>query len=152
MTIEWWDWAAFGVGLIVTELFLPSMVLVWFGLGSLLVACTRVLFPDWGFGAQLLVWIISSIAFVLLWFQVFKSMHHGSLIGRASAQVIGEVGLLVSSVEPFHKGQVRFQKPLFGSDVWNCIADEEIEAGERVQIVSVEGSILKIARVVKEEL
>jgi membrane-bound ClpP family serine protease len=35
---------------------------------------------------------------------------------------------------------------LYGADLWDCIADEAIKAGERVKVVSVEGSILKIAK------
>jgi len=146
MMIEWWHWGALGVGLMVAELLVPTMVLVWFGLGALLVALVRVLVPDFGFIPQILIWIASSVALVALWFKVFKPAHHKTLIGRSSAQAIGEVGLLVNDVDKFQKGQVRFQKPLFGSDVWECIADEAIKAGDRVKVVCVEGSILKITK------
>jgi membrane protein implicated in regulation of membrane protease activity len=146
MEIEWWHWAVLGICLMVVELIFPTMVLVWFGLGALLVALAHFVFPDLELIPKLLIWIISSIAFVVLWFKVFKPAHHKTLIGRSSAQAIGEVGLLVSDIEPFRKAQVRFQTPLFGSDVWECVADEAIKAGERVKIVSVDGSILKITK------
>jgi len=146
MMIEWWHWAVLGVGLMVTELLLPTMVLVWFGLGALLVALVHFLFPTIGLVPELLIWIVSSIALVVFWFKIFKPHQHKTLIGRSSAQVIGEVGLLVNDVAPFQKSTVRFQKPIFGSDVWECIADEEIKAGERVKIAAVEGSILKITK------
>ena len=146
MMIEWWHWAVLGVGLMVTELLLPTMVLVWFGLGALLVALVHFLFPNVGLTIELLLWIVTSIALVVLWFKVFKPHQHKTLSGRSSAQAVGEVGLLVSNVEPFQKGRVRFQTPLFGSDVWECVADEAIHAGERVKVVSVEGSILKITK------
>jgi membrane protein implicated in regulation of membrane protease activity len=146
MIVEWWHWGALGVALMVSELVIPTMVLLWFGLGALLVALAHYLFPGLSLVAELLIWIVSSVALVVLWFKVFKPGHHKTLIGRSSAQAIGEVGLLVGDVGPFQKSQVRFQKPLFGSDVWECIADEEIKAGERVKIVSVEGSILKITK------
>ena len=146
MGIEWWHWAVLGVCLMVVELVFPTMVLIWFGLGALLVALVHFVFPDLELVPKLLIWIVSSIALVFLWFKVFKPAHHKTLIGRSSAQVIGEVGLLVSDVEPFQNGRVRFQTPLFGADVWECISDEAIKAGERVKVVSVEGSILKIAK------
>src|SRR6185437_11701234 len=146
MVIEWWHWAVLGVGLMVTELLLPAFVLVWFGLGALIVALVLALFPSLALVPQILIWILVSVDLVLLWFKVFKPHQHKTLIGRSSAQAIGEVGLLVSDVEPFQKGQVRFQKPLFGSDLWECVADEAIKAGERVKVVSVEGSILTITK------
>ena len=59
MMIEWWHWAVLGVGLMVAELILPAMVLVWFGLGALLVATVHFLFPDLSLIAQILIWIVS---------------------------------------------------------------------------------------------
>ena len=44
------------------------------------------------------------------------------------ANVIGEIGLLTREVAPFQNGEVRFQKPMVGSDVWPCMADEAIPA------------------------
>jgi len=99
------------------------------------------------FIVQLLLWCTNSVILVALWFKLFKPHKHKSLVGRASAQAIGEVGLVVSSVEPFQNGQVRFQKPLMGSDVWDCIADEAITVGSRVKVVSVEGNLVKITKV-----
>ncbi len=34
----WWHWAVAGLVLILTELAIPAFVLIWFGLGALLVA------------------------------------------------------------------------------------------------------------------
>ena len=87
-----------------------------------------------------------SSGLVVLWFRVFKPSQHATLAGRSSAQAIGEVGLLVKEIAPFQKSQVRFQVPLFGSDTWECVSDETIGAGERVKVVSVDGSILKITK------
>jgi hypothetical protein len=89
---------------------------------------------------------VASVSLVLLWFKVFKPHQHKSMSGRSSAEAVGEVGLLVSNIEPFGKAKVRFQIPLLGSDVWECVADEKIAAGSRVRVVSVEGSLLKIAK------
>ena len=144
MILSWYHWAILGVALVLSELVVPAFVLVWFGLGALVVAGLVALLPDVDFIVQLLVWIVASVALVFLWFKVFKPHQHKTLDGRSSAQAIGEVGLLVSDIEPFTKAKVRFQTPLIGSDVWECIADEKIKAGSRVKVVSVEGSYLKI--------
>lgn len=146
MTLEWHHWAILGVLLTVSELLVPAFVLVWFGLGALVVALLLALVPDMAFTPQLLIWTVSSVAMVLSWFKIFKPHQHKILAGRSQAEAIGEVGLLTADVEPFRKGQVRFQTPLIGADVWDCIADEAIKAGARVKVVSVEGSILKITK------
>jgi hypothetical protein len=41
---------------------------------------------------------------------------------------------------------VRFQKPLVGSEVWECISDETIKSGERVKVLGIEGSFLKVGK------
>lgn len=146
MQPEWWHWAVAGIVLILAELAVPAFVLVWFGLGALLVALLTALVAI-GVTAQLATWLAASLVLIVLWFRVFRPGSHKTRIGTADAEVIGEIGLLARDVAPFEKGEVRFQKPLLGADSWPCIADEAIRAGERVRVVTVEGSFLKVAKV-----
>lgn len=146
MEILWWHWAVGGIALIVAELVVPSFVLIWFGLGALVVALA-VAGADIGLTAQLALWLLVSLILVAAWFNVFKPGMHKTRIGMADADVVGEVGLLVRDVAPFEKGEVRFQKPILGADVWECIADEAIGSGARVKVLAVEGSFLKVGRV-----
>ena len=147
MQAEWWHWAVAGIALILAELAIPAFVLIWFGLGALLVALVLAFAAGLGLTTQLAIWLVASVVMVGLWFRVFKPGQHKTRIGTADAEVIGEVGLLTRPVVPFEKGEVRFQKPLLGSDVWPCISDETFAAGERVKVLAVEGSFLKIGRV-----
>jgi membrane protein implicated in regulation of membrane protease activity len=145
MEIAWWHWAVGGIALIVAELIVPAFVLIWFGLGALVVALFVAL-AGIGLTAQLALWLVVSLALVAGWFRIFKPNMHKTRIGMADANVVGEVGMLVHAVAPFEKGEVRFQKPILGSDVWECIADEAIKSGERVKVLDVEGSFLKVGR------
>ncbi len=146
MELAWWHWAVGGIVLIVAELVVPSFVLIWFGVGALAVALMAAL-VDTGLTAQLAVWLVVSLALVAAWFKVFRPNMHKTKVGMADAGVVGEIGMLVRDVAPFEKGQVRFQKPILGADVWECIADEAIRSGERVRVLDVEGSFLKVGRV-----
>lgn len=146
MELAWWHWAVGGIVLIVAELVVPSFVLIWFGAGALVVALAVAL-ADLTLTAQLGLWLIVSLVLVAAWFRVFKPNMHKTKIGMADAAVIGEVGVLIRAVAPFEKGEVRFQKPILGDDVWTCIADEAIKSGERVRVVAVEGSFLKVERI-----
>lgn len=144
MQPEWWHWAVAGLALILAELAVPAFVLIWFGLGALLVALFAAVAPQIGLTAQLTAWLLASVVLTALWFKVFKPGQHKTRIGMADADVLGEIGLLVRDVAPFAKGEVRFQKPILGSDTWPCMADEVIGAGARVKVVAVEGSFLKV--------
>jgi len=146
MQPEWWHWAVAGIVLILAELAVPAFVLVWFGLGALVVALVAAL-ADISLTAQLSVWLVVSVVLVFLWFKVFKPGSHKTRIGMSDANVVGEVGLLTHDVAPFQKGEVRFQKPILGADSWECIADEAVKAGERVRVLAVEGSFLKVGKV-----
>jgi len=57
-----------------------------------------------------------------------------------------EIGLLVAAVAPFERGRVRFQRPVLGSEEWVCLADLAIPAGERVRVIGIEGSFVRIER------
>ena len=145
MQLEWWHWAVTGIVLILAELAVPAFVLVWFGLGALVVALLVAL-TTVGVTAQLAAWLVVSVLLVFLWFRVFRPESHKTHIGMSEPAMLGEVGLLARDVAPFEKGEVRFQRPLLGTDTWPCIADEEIAAGTRVKVVAVEGSLLKVGR------
>ena len=146
MTIEWWYWVVGGVLLILLELAIPAFFVLWFGLGALLVGLLMLLAGALALTTQFLVWGLASLAMVALWFRVFRRDRHKTLIGTADGTVLGEVGLLVGAVEPFQRGKVRFQRPILGADEWACVAESAIAAGERVRVISVEGSFLKVAK------
>ena len=145
MHLEWWHWVVGGIALILAELALPSFFIVWFGLGALLVGLLALAF-DLSLTAQLATWTLASLAMVVLWFRVFKQSFVKTRAGTAAGEVIGEIGLLVSAVAPFERGKVRFQRPVLGSDEWACLADTAIAAGDRVKVVAVEGSFLKVSK------
>ncbi|QDX80490.1 hypothetical protein B9N43_04010 [Denitratisoma sp. DHT3] len=142
---EWWHWAVAGIVLILSELAVPAFVLIWFGAGALVVALALALVAI-GWTAQLALWLLVSLALTAVWFRFFKPGQLKTRIGASDPSVVGEVGLLSRAVGPFQRGEVRLQKPVLGADIWPCIADEAINAGERVKVVAVEGSLLKVAK------
>ncbi len=146
MNPEWWTWVVGGIALILAELAIPSFFIVWFGLGAILVGLLMLALPHLSLTAQLAVWTAASLAMVVLWFRVFKRNFYKTRVGTADGEVIGEIGVLVSAVAPFARGKVRFQRPLLGSEEWVCLADAAIAAGERVRVVAVEGSYMKVGK------
>ena len=144
---EWWTWIVGGIVLMLAELAITSFFIIWFGLGALLVGLLMLLMPELSPTAQIATWTLASLAMVVLWFRVFKQNRHKTKVGMAEGEVLGEIGLLVNAVAPFERGKVRFQRPVLGSEEWVCLADAAIAAGERVKVVAVEGSYLKVSKV-----
>ena len=146
MALEWWHWIVLGVALVVAELAVPAFFVIWFGFGAMLVGVALLAMPELALSAQIGLWVLASVAMTVLWFRIFRRTQHKTLIGTAAGEVIGEIGLLVSAVAPFERGKVRFQRPVLGAEEWACMAESAIAAGERVRVVSVEGSFVKVTK------
>ena len=146
MTLEWWHWEIAGLALVLLELAVPAFFVIWFGFGAMLVGLVLLLAPGLALSAQIGVWVLASVAMTVLWFRVFKRSQHKTLVGTAAGEVIGEIGLLVSAVAPVERGKGRVQRPVLGAEEWACVAESAIAAGERVRVVSVEGSYVKVAK------
>lgn len=146
MILEWWHWIIGGIALVMLELAIPSFFVIWFGLGALLVGLVLLVAPGLPLAGQLLLWAAASTTLTVLWFRYFRRFRDKTRIGTADGDVIGEIGLLVHAVTPFARGKVRFQRPILGAEEWSCAAETEIGTGDRVKIVSVEGSFVKVAR------
>ena len=149
MNFEWWHWIVLGLTLVVAELAVPAFFVIWFGLGALLVGLALLAVPL-GATAQIGLWVVASVAMVGLWFRVFKGgeyLHSRTRVGQSDGEPIGEIGLMTKPAEPFARGRLRFQKPVLGAEEWECVADAPIAVGERVRVVAIEGSFLKVVRV-----
>lgn len=141
--IEWWHWIVLGLVLTLAELAVPAFFIVWFGLGALGVGLALLAWTSMSLAAQFLLWATLSATLAAFWFRYLKP-RTVSQVGSSSAALIGEVGVLVGELTPQSRGQVRFQKPLLGADLWACYAETSLAAGTRVRVVAVEGSFLKV--------
>ena len=144
MDLTWWHWVVLGLVLLGAELLVPAFYLIWFGLGALIVGGLLALIPM-SSTVQLLGWTLASLGMVLMWFRYFKPKTK-TLAGASDTRIVGEIGLVIRDVAPFERGEIRFQKPLAGSETWPCIADETLATGTRVRVVALEGNILKITK------
>jgi len=145
--MEWWHWIVGGIVLVLLELVIPSFFVFWFGLGAIFVGLLLIIAPGFPLAGQILLWAIASVGMTVLWFRVFRRIRNKTRIGTAEGDIIGEIGLLVADTAPFRRGKVRFQRPVLGAEEWPCTSEAEIVAGSRVQLVSVEGSFLKVAQI-----
>lgn len=140
---EWWHWVVLGLCLAMTELAIPAFFIIWFGIGAIGVGIALLIAPDIAVATQILLWSGLSVVLAGFWFRYLKPRTM-TFVGTSAASIASEVGILLADISPETRGQVRFQKPILGSDVWECYADARIKAGERVRVVVVEGSFIKV--------
>lgn len=142
----WWHWVVLGIALMLLELAVPAFFVIWFGAGALIVGLILLAAPTLTFAWQIVIWSACSLVLIWLWFRVFKPGMHKTRAGMSRGALVGEIGLVTRDIRPFEKGQIRFQKPILGDDLWEALAEAEIRTGERVRVLDVEGNTLKVGR------
>lgn len=147
MQFLWWHWVVLGIVLMLLELAVPAFFLIWFGAAAVILGGVLLVLPSLSLAWQIAAWIVCSLVFIWLWFKVFKSGMHKTRAGMSKGAMVGEIGLVIRDMRPFEKGQIRFQKPVQGDEVWEAASDEEIRVGERVRVLDVEGNTLKVGKI-----
>jgi membrane protein implicated in regulation of membrane protease activity len=139
----WWHWVVFGLLLIVSEIFMPLFIVIWFGLSAIIVGVVDKLF-DTSFATEILVWTVLSVVFLALWFMFFKD----KTISKSGQSdfTLGTKGIVTQAIKPHDKGKVRFDAPVLGSSEWFAVSDETIEVGAHIHIVDVKGQLLKVQK------
>ena len=79
MTLEWWHREIAGLALVLLELAVPAFFVIWFGFGAMLVGLALLVAPGMALSAQIGLWVLASVAMVVLWFRVFKRSQHKTL-------------------------------------------------------------------------
>ena len=142
----YWHWLILGMVLMIAEIFMPSFTILWFGLGAIIVGIVVSLVTI-SFSMQLLLWAVSSIVFVLLWFKYFKPRMIDKTAEAIDVEsVIGEFGQVIKAPSDGSRGRVRFVTPILGSDEWNFMTDDQVQTGDRVHIKEVSGNLLIVVK------
>lgn len=140
----WWHWLILGSILVVAEIFIPSFVTIWLGLSALIVGFMDLYFET-SFTTEVTVWILFSLFFVFLWFKVFKPKRASN--SGQSDNSFDVKGSVIEKIGKGKKGRVKFDSPVLGDTQWYAIADEDLEAGSRVEIREVRGQLMYVKRV-----
>lgn len=142
-----WHWLAFGMLLVIAEMFIPSFTIFWFGLGAIVVAALLWFLPDMSLTWQLFIWAIASSLFTLLWFKYIKPlMPDRTKAGISKEGVLGEVGQVIKAPIENNRGVVRFTAPLFGADEWFFLCQDEVQVGDKVVVMDISGNTLVVGK------
>ncbi len=137
-------WFLIGLALVLFEFVLPGIILVFFGLGAWLVALGSWMGILSGTTAQLLVFAISSVFFLVFLRRRFQNRFIG-FVGDTHnpAENIddfsGQSVTVLSAIAPGQPGRVEYK----GAG-WTAVADVAIAEGNVAVIESVEGITLHV--------
>ena len=145
---EYWHWIVFGIGLMLSEIFIGSFFIVWFGAAAVVVGLLVLPLPNMSGTAQLVIWAISSTSFALAWFKLIKPLNiDKTKAGLSRESLLGEVGQVIQVPSGDKRGKVRFPAPVLGSDEWLIISHEAVSIGDRVSVVDLSGNALIVKKV-----
>lgn len=145
--LAYWHWLVLGIILVVMEIFIPSFTIFWFGLGAMVVGVLMLLAPHLSLTGQLLIWLLASCSFALLWFKYFKPrMIDKTTAGIARESAIGESGKVIRVPVGERRGVVRFTTPVLSSDEWEFICEQDVAVGDRVFIKEFSGNTLIVVK------
>jgi inner membrane protein len=136
-------WSLLGILLLIMELFVPGLVIFFFGIGALLVAAVCV-FTDVNINVQLMVFLITSVIFLLALRNWLKGVFSGFIKGRPDMSqnppdFIGEKVTVLQAISPVMPGAVE----MHGTN-WKARADVEIPVGAIVEIIGNENLTLVV--------
>jgi inner membrane protein len=137
---EFWHWWALGGLLVIVEPFAPGFMFLWLGIAAGLAGLVLAIWPGLGLGAQLLIYTALSVLSVIgwTWFQRLRpaATDHPNLNRRGSEYVGRRFGL----VAPIVNGRGRIK---LGDSSWT-VAGPDLPAGRIVEVIGVEGAVLKV--------
>lgn len=146
VNIAYWHWIVIGLILAAFEIFIPSFVILWFGLSAIAVGLLLWVLPL-SFTLQLLIWIALSLLNVWLWFTwVSPRFKNKSLSGMAYEAMLGQVGMVIEWNAASSRGRLRFPAPIVGNDEWLFICEDAVDVGDRVRVKEFSGNTLIVSK------
>jgi membrane protein implicated in regulation of membrane protease activity len=137
-------WFLAGLALLLTELFTPSLILMFFGIGAWIVAALYLLFAI-SLPAQLFIFAASSLLLLIFLRRKLKPVFLGHVSskqepGRQMDDFLAKEAVVLERIEPGLPGKVEFN-----GVAWDAVSEAILEAHTRVRIMDRSGLKLKVA-------
>jgi len=137
----YWHWIVLGFLLLVVEMLAPGAIIMWFGVGALIVGGILYLIPDLPWEWQIFIFAILSLASLFLWKKLRNDnkeddTESGTLNQRGEALVGRKVPLKEAIVNGIGRVQI--------DDTYWRVEGGDLNEGELVTVASSDGATLKV--------
>ncbi|MDH5681484.1 MAG: NfeD family protein [Spirochaetota bacterium] len=132
-----WLWLGLGILLIILEFIVPGLVIIFIGLGAIIVALAQWIgMPADNWLLSISVWLLSSLTLVLSTRKFIKKYFPAETSYQALQEDTDAYGMVVDVVETVYEdnnnGRIRFQ-----GTSWPAISEEGvIEKGKKARLLS----------------
>lgn len=141
-TLQFWHWWVLGLILVIIEMIAPGFFLLWIGLAAGVTGLLLFIVPGTPWQVQFLFFGILAVASVVA--AKYYIRHNPITTEDATLNRRGEqyVGRILSLDEGIVNG---IGKVRVGDTVWRA-QGPDLPAGERVKVVGVDGTMLKVEK------
>ena len=142
-SVLWWHWVVFGLVLLLVELMTGTYMVLTMAIGAVLVGIMDSAFNT-SFTYEILSWMVYSLVGIVIWYTYLRN----STIDQRgqSSYKLDTLGTVNKEVKSNQRGEVTFDAPVLGNTTWVVTSDEELRVGDRVEIVEIQGQIIKVRR------
>ena len=142
-----WHWIVLGLALVVSEIFLATFFILWFGAAAVIVGALLFIVPDLSTSWQVFLWTIISTLLALGWFKFLRPLSiDRTKAGLSKEAIVGEIGQVIVVPMAKKRGKLRFPAPVLGADEWLIISQDEVVIGDRVSVVDISGNALIVKK------
>ncbi|MGE5397198.1 MAG: NfeD family protein [Chitinophagales bacterium] len=127
-------WLVIGILCGIVEVFTLGFWFLWLALGALLVSLGVKLGLLSGLGAQILVFAVITVFFIVFTRPLVMKFFKTKEVRSNVDSLVGAIGLVTQEITPFQTGQVKLN-----GEVWTASANQEIPENSRVVVRAIEG-------------
>jgi membrane protein implicated in regulation of membrane protease activity len=138
-------WVVVGLVLILLEFVVPSLVIVFFGLGAWVAALVVAIFPGIAFWAQMMIFTVFSVLSLVLLRRTLKKRFFSDQEGAENEGVDDYIGKTAVVEVPIIDGEGKIN---YRGVSWTAHSEEEIPKGKKVKIIG-KDSIILIVELIK---
>ncbi len=133
-------WLGLGLILIAAEVVAPGAFLLWMGIAAVVVALLVFVLPGLSLLAQVVLFVVLSVAAVLAyrkWFRKREEPSDRPLLNQRGLQMIGRTADLDQAIAD-GRGRIKLD------DAFWVVEGPDLPAGTRVRVVAIDGMTLKV--------
>lgn len=139
-SINFWHWLIVAVILLSVEMMIGAYYFLWMGIAAAIVGCIMYFMPSLPWLAQVIIFTVLSLTSFILFKKYQKRnpvISDQPALNKRGQQYVGRVFTLN---EPIVNG---IGKVKVDDTTWR-VSGEDMEAGARVRVVAVDGTIFKV--------
>lgn len=128
-------WLIFGILMLLLEIFIPGLVIGFFGLGALITALLSWLGVINDITYQAIVFVLSSLLSLLVLRKMLKKVFLGDVYESEEGIYDDDIGKIVEIIEDIipnsTEGKIKFK-----GSVWKAKSQNQINKGENAKIIN----------------